>query len=198
MKIQKFTGLKFRKRIGLGAALAMIAVGGVAFALLQTRGSVSGNMISTANADLLVSTDGVNYSHAVSGFSFSNLMPGGYPAPANGYAVYVKNAGNTDLDLSLGLDNAPTNTGSADLTKLNVNLTDASGLTIPGNFVLGTMVSGDQPVSGDLHPGAVRQYKLQAAAADGATPGATVSNINLSFIGTPRDPNDPNQKSSAL
>lgn len=163
-----------------------------AFAMLQGRGVLTGNSISTASANLLLSTDGVNYSQAVPGFSFENIVPGGWPAPAGGYSVYLKNTGSTDLDLKLSLDDTPSNPGSADLNKINVALTDADGGIAPRGFILQSLLGSGQPVEGDLAPGATRHYKLQALAADDAEPGITVGNINLAFIGVPRDPNESN------
>lgn len=182
---------KSLKRTIIIAVIVISLAAGVAFALLQSRSLLTGNTISTASANLLISTDGINYGQTVAGFNFANIIPGGYPAPADGYLVYLKNTGSTDLDLKFSVDNPPSNPGSADLAKINVALTDVSGSTAPRGFTLKSLVDGEMPIEGDLAPGAARQYKLQALAADDAAPGITVSNISLVFGGVARDPNDP-------
>lgn len=173
----------------------MIIAGGVAYAMLQNSGTITGNTISTADASLLVSTDGVDYGQSAPGFSFDGIVPGGYAAPYGGYRIYLKNAGDTDLDLDLSLDGAPSNPDSADLSKINVGLTDVSGDTPPRGFILDSLIGGSQPIEGELAPGAVRQYRLQALAADDAAPGTTISDIDLVFTGTALDPNAPVQVS---
>jgi len=87
----------------------------------------------------------------------------------------------------------PSNPGSADLTKINVALTHASGNTIPRGFILQSLANDGQPIEGELAPGATRHYKIQALAADDAQTGVTIGNIDLAFVGIPRDPNDPSQ-----
>jgi hypothetical protein len=179
----------FKKTALITAILVSLAVC-VALALFQTRSVLTGNTISTTSADLLISTDGIHYGHTIPGFNFENIAPGGYPVPADGYPVYLKNAGNTVLDLALSMDAAPSNPGSADLSKLNVALTDASGSTIPRGFILQSLIGGTQPIEGELTPGSTRQYKLQALAAEDAAQGKTVGNIDLAFVGIARDPNE--------
>lgn len=186
--------LKSPKRTIITAVIVISLAGGVAFAILQSRSVITGNTISTASADLLLSTDGVHYSYSVPGFNFDNLIPAGWPAPVDGYSIYLKNAGNTTLDLSLSLDGTPPGVTEADLDQINVGLTDASGTIPPRGAVLGSLLHGSQPIGdSELAPGAVRQYKFQALAADDVRQGMVISNIDLAFIGTARDPNDPSQ-----
>ncbi len=188
------TDWKASRRTAVMTIIIIVLAAGLAYALLQSRATVTGNTISTANPDLLVSADGINYSHSMPGFSFNGLVPGGYPAPAGGYyPVFLKNSGNTRLDLSLALDDAPSNPNSADLSKLSFDLTDASGQTAKQDFVLQSLTSGGQPIEGYLDPGDTREYKLQAVAAADAEPGKTISSIDLAFVGTAHDPNDPNR-----
>lgn len=184
---------KLPGRTILVAVIIISLAVGVAFALLQSRSVLTGNTISTASANLLLSTDGVNYSQTVSGFNFENIVPGGYPAPENGYPIYLKNTGNTPLDLRLALENMLSNPGSADLNKINVALTDASGNTAPRGFILQSLFNGGMPIEGELAPGATRQYKLQVLAAEDAEQGMTIGNIDLVFNGIPRDVNAPTE-----
>jgi hypothetical protein len=191
MARQKFTRFKVRKHIIGIAAVIIIAAGGLAFALLQSRSVITGNTISTASANLLVSADGTHYSQTIPGFSFDGIIPGGYAAPAGGYPIYLKNTGTTPLDLSLAVEDAPSNPDSADLNDINFGLTDVSGNTAPRGFILQLLMNGGLPIEGELAPGATRQYKLQALAAHEAALGTTISNIDLAFVGTAHDPNDP-------
>ena len=165
----------------------------VAFALLQTQSVITGNTISTADANLVVSTDGITYDRTVPGFSFTGLVPGGYPAPSDGYSVYLKNAGDTVLDVNLALDNFPVNPKTADLNKLNITLKDVSAGMPPRSLTVQSLSGDGQLIESELAPGAVKQYKLQAGATNDAMRGATVSNINLAFTGTARDPSAPSQ-----
>ena len=179
----------------IAVAIVIVALAaGVAFALLQVWGIIMGNSISTANAGLVVSTDGIHYGPAVTGgLSFSNLIPGGYPAPAGGYTVYLKNSGHTDLDLSFTLSDPPSDTDPDDLNSLNVLLADVSSSASPSSFSLNSLTGGNkQPMEGDLAPGETREYKLQVQATDDAQPEVTINNVNLAFVGTARDPNKPN------
>ncbi len=185
--------LKSPKRTIIAAVIIVALAGGAAYALLQVWGVVMGNTISTASAGLVVSADGVHYGPAVNGgLSFSNLIPGGYPAPADGYTLYLKNNGHTDLDLSFTLNDPPSDTDPDDLGNLNVLLADASGSTPAKSFTLSSLLNGKQSVEGDLQPGATRLYKIQVQASDDAQPDTTISNVNLAFVGTARDPNAPN------
>ena len=182
---------KSLRRTSITAVIVISLAAAVAFALLQGRSVLTGNTISTASANLFVSTDGVNYSQAIPGFSFDNVVPGGWPVPADGYSIYLKNAGTTVLDLKLSLDSMPSNPSSADLSKITIALTEFGSGIPPRGFILGSLMNGGQPIEGELAPDAVRQYKLQALADDDAQTGAVINDIDLTFTGTPRDPNEP-------
>lgn len=179
-----------RKSIGLVLA-TMVVTSGVAFAIFQSRSTITGNSISTANVDLLVSADGVNYSHTISGYDFEDILPTGHAAPLNGHSIYLKNAGRVPLSLSLAVDGPPSNPHNVDLMKFNFSLTDASGVTAPRGFILKLLVDGGLPIEGALAPGAVREYRLQALAADDAPLGVAISDINLAIVGTAHDPHQP-------
>ncbi len=188
------THWKASRRTTVIAAIIVVLVAGLAYALLQSRVTVTGNTISTASPDLLVSADGINYSHSMPGFSFSGLIPGGYPAPSGGYyPVFLKNTGNTGLDLSVVLDGTPTNPGSANLSKFSFNFTDVADPDNKQDFVLQSLIGGGQPIGGYLEPGDSREYRFQVSAAADAEPGKTISNIDLAFVGTVHDSNDPNR-----
>lgn len=182
---------KSLKRTILMAVIVISVAVGVTFAILQSRGVLTGNTISTASANLLVSTDGVHYGQAIPGFNFENIIPGGYPTPADGYPVFIKNTGNTPVELKLTLDGALSNPDSANLNKLHISLVDDNGSIAPRDFILQSLVSTATSIEGDLAPGAVRHYKLQVTADDDADAGKTIGNIDLAFIGLVLDPNGP-------
>jgi hypothetical protein len=118
---------------------AVLVVGGVAGLVtgvtLASHGSpvaaVTGSTVNAATEDLDVSLDNIAYAGSVAGFAFDNLVPGGDPSPAEGNAFWLKNVGGTDFsDITLGIPTLPTTTGSPNLDKVKVILTDpgADGL----------------------------------------------------------------------
>ena len=91
------------RTVGIAGA-ALVIVSGVTFAILQSQQiKLTGNTIQTATANLVLSPDGVNYSSSQTGFTFSNLVPGGSAMPTCGYTFYLKNTGGTPLALKFAL-----------------------------------------------------------------------------------------------
>lgn len=173
------------------AVIVVGLAGAAAYALLQARGVLTGNTISTASANLVISTDGRTYLQSMPGFSFDGVVPGGYPAPAEGYPLYVKNIGTTPLDLRLALNNTPSNPDALDLNKFSFTVTGDD--EVPKSFTLVSLANQGQSLDDELPPGATRQYMLRAQVAEDAGQSIMVSNIDLALVGIPRDPNDPNQ-----
>lgn len=184
-----------RRTVPIIRALTMVIAvagltGGVTFAGLQSQQSkLTGNIIQTATAHLLVSNDGSNYGSSQTGFSFANLVPGGQAMPLSGYPIYLKNAGGAPLSLKLAVSSPPSNPDGADLTKVNVILKLSSGQT--QTFSLQSLVdsaaTGGVTVTNpsQLNPNVVSQYTLQIQMASDAVngPSATISNIDFSFSG---------------
>jgi hypothetical protein len=189
MKRSSFKSVRLKRAVII--AIIVLAVSGIAYAVLQSRSVITGNTISTGSANLLISTDGVNYSHSIAGFNFDNILPSGYAAPAGGHSIYVKNTGRLPLSLRLAVDGSPSNPDGADLRQFNFALTDVSGATAPRGFILDLLVHGGLPVEGELAASATRHYQLQALAADDAPADVTISGIDLAFIGEARDPHQP-------
>jgi hypothetical protein len=177
----------FRRTAAVSLVVAAV-VAGAAYAILQSRGELTGNTISTANEHLLISVDGREYMDSLPGFSFDNLIPGGWPEPVSGYPVMLRNFGSTPLDLRLALDGAPSNPNNADLNQFSFALMD-NGEGTPRLFTLGSLSGDGQSLNDQIGPGESRQYTLQVQAADGAPQGISISDVNLSFVGTPPDPN---------
>jgi hypothetical protein len=161
--------------------------GSAAYAVLQTQDSLTGNTISTATANLQISTDGVNYSTTKAGFDFGNIVPGGPAVPVAGYSFYLKNGGGTPVGLKLAVSSVPSNPGNVDLSKVNVILTTVGSGTSPQSFPLQSLVGGSQAILPTaLGAGDNQQYKLQASMAGDAVNGgaASIGNIDFTFTGT--------------
>jgi hypothetical protein len=183
--------LLFIRTGGIVASVAVI-VSGVTFAALQSQQvKLSGNTIQTATANLLLSTDGINYGAAQPGFVFDAIVPGGPAVPAAGYPVFLKNAGGAPLALKLAVGSTPANLDTLDLGKVHVILVPTTGGSVQ-NFALQGLMSasgvGGQAIlsPGQLAPGATAGYKLQVSMESEALsgPGATVSGLDFSFSGT--------------
>jgi len=167
----------------------------VTFAAIQSTGNaLTGNTIQTATANLQISRDGNTYSDNVAGFNFTGLVPGGPAQPAaSTYTVYLRNTGTAALRLSLTVPVVPSVTGTVDLSKVMVCLTPVVNLGQPAlptqTIVLAQLVAGTVSVDNSLVAiGANLAYHVQVSMSADAVAGngATISNLNLSFSGTPQ------------
>ena len=189
--MKQFKNFKALTRAMGVAAAAVVVVSGVTFAALQSQQvKLTGNVIQTATANLLVSPDGTNYSAAQSGFSFSNLVPGGQAMPANGYPFFLKNGGGTPLALKFALSSTPSNPDAVDLNKVNVIVTPNGGGS-PQSFTLAALISANASggvsilTPSALMPGASAQYTLQVSMTSDAvtSSSASLGNIDFAFTG---------------
>jgi hypothetical protein len=169
----------------------VVVVSGVTFAALQSQQvKLTGNVIQTATANLLVSPDGVNYSAAQSGFSFSSLVPGGQPMPLGGYTFFLKNGGGTPLALKFSISSTPSNPDAIDLNKINVIITPMNGGS-PQSFTLAALIAANTTggatilTPNALMPGLSAQYTLQVSMTSDAITGSSASmgNIDFAFTG---------------
>ena len=178
-------------RASLAITLMLGLVTGVTYAALQSQPSkFTGSTISTATANLQISQDGTTYSNIQTGFSFANVIPGGPVAPANGYFVFLKNAGGTALALKLAVSSTPTNPDNVDLTKVNVLLSSTSNgqtTSIPLQTLIDSNATGGfaLPNPAVLFSGNTLQYVLQVSMAKDAFvgPSANIGAIDFSFSG---------------
>lgn len=177
-------------RAVLVMGLTMMLVSGVTFAALQSQQAVlSGNTITSATADLKISTDGTTYTNSRTGFDFSGVVPGGPAAPATGYSIYLKNSGSTSSQLKMAVSTTPTNLSGVDLNKVSVIITRVPG-GVSQTLTLASLVAGHTdggvPLTDILPAGSFYQYKLQVMMAADAFSGtgASLSNIDFVFIGT--------------
>lgn len=170
--------------------MVMIIVSGVTFAALQSQQAVlSGNTITSATADLKISTDGLSYTSSQTGFDFSSVVPGGPAVPAAGYSFYLKNSGSTTSQVKVGVSTTPTNLSGIDLTKVTVVITRVPGGTAQ-SMTLASLISayadGGTALTDNLTANSFSQYKMQVSmTADAFTgSGASLGNITFVFMGT--------------
>jgi hypothetical protein len=187
---KKFFVHPLKRALTVVVAVAAL-VSGVTYAALQSQlALVQGNTIQTATADLQLSTNGTAYGRTIQGFNFGALIPGGVPAPATGYSIYLKNNGTTAVMLKLSANPTLANTDNMDLTKVKVLLTPAIGT--PMTFTLKDLMDGNDaggvlmPSVGKVVPGQVLTYSLQVQLNDDAVNGSsgTISNVNFIFNAT--------------
>lgn len=160
------------------------------FAALQSSNAVlSSNTISTATAFLMVSNDGSTYNNTKSGFTFSNVTPGGPAVPANGYSFYLKNTGTANLSIKLTLDATPSGLAGIDTSKVFINLSrpdNGFNASITLKSLIDSMNSGAVALNDIVNAGTTAQYSLKvsmAADAYSGTGGSTISGIDLVFSG---------------
>jgi hypothetical protein len=173
--------------LGVVACL-LIAVSGVTFAALQSQAvKLTGNSIETATANLLISTDGTNFSTAQPGFDFANIVPGGQPQ--SGYFFTLKNGGATPLALKFAVSSTPSNPANVDLSKISIRLTPTGG--VAQSFSLASLIaansSGGLAITNpsELFVGNRITFTIDVSmAADAMTgPSASIGNIDLAFTG---------------
>ncbi|GEM_PF-405292 len=199
------TNLSF-KRHGMGglqplaraimvvSAVAVLATGVTYAALQSPAATLSGNTISTATADLKISTttatSSTSFAVTKTGFSFANIVPGGSPAPTDGNLFYLKNFGNVPMALKLSIGTTPVNAASVDLSKVYIVLTRLDGTTAPQKLSVASLVAsqttGGLAITDNLAGVTAAQYKTQIAMDEDAFTGAsaTISGIDLVFTGT--------------
>ncbi len=175
--------------VGVTASL-VIMMAGIGYAVLQSQqNSLTGNTISTATANLQLSTDGTTFSGSHIGFDFNNIVPGGSAVPTTGYPFYLKNGGGTPLNIKLAVTSLPTNPSNVDLSKVNIILTTVASGQNPQSFSLQSLMNsagGGTTISlSNLDTGVTQQYKLQVSMAADAVSGssANLGNIDFAFTG---------------
>lgn len=163
-----------------------ILVTGVTFASLQSQQAIlTGNSIQSATADLRIGTSISTFSSSRTGFSFTNVIPGGPAMPTDGNTFYLKNYGTANLALKLTIGSTPTNTGSIDLTKVSVQLTRTDIVnSTPQTATLQSLLdpNGGLTLGDSLAAGATAQYSLRIAMAADAFSGSTASIGSIDFV----------------
>lgn len=195
MKRSRKVSLRIRRLKALGravgvAAAIVVGVSGVTFAALQSQqAKLTGNIISTATANLQVSSNGVNFSNNEAGLNFTGIIPGGPAMPQPGYGVTLKNIGDAPLSLRLAISKSPSNLDNVDLTKVDIVLTPAGGT--PQNLSLKALIDANSngglslttPTS--LFPGNRLTFSVQVSMAADAVNAADagLGNFDFAFSG---------------
>lgn len=192
---------KLWKLVPLTRAIAVLSAVGVitaavTFSALQTTGNaLTGNTIETATPKLLLSTDGAVFGDSVPGFDFKGVIPGGsaQPSSGGGYLVVLKNVGDSDLKLSVGVPTSPKVTGVTDLSKVNLVITPPpyNGINYsPQTIKLSSLLAGQVSIAieGTLLKNATVSYRLQVSMDSDAVSGAsaTIGGLDIAFSGTPQ------------
>lgn len=177
-----------------GVITATVAlVTGVTFASLSSSATLSDTTINSATANLTI-FDGSTFSATAPGFHIANLIPG----TGKEFAMYFKNGGGVDLNLSAHIGTAPTLVGfdnNSDLTKVLVTITNDKNGQVT-NLTLNDLVSGTPVLNGNpLHAGAQGnsgaagtegnfhiKFDIDPTAVHGSS--ASVSSFNITFTGT--------------
>ncbi len=191
---RKFVSLQpFARAIIVITAVAVLATG-VTYAALQSQGvTLTGNTISTANADLRISTttatSSTSFATTKAGFAFSNVVPGASATPADGNSFYLKNFGGAAMNLKLAINTIPTNTNNVDLNKVYIVLTRVDTQATQKLSIASLVTAnatGGTPLTDNLAGGVAGQYKVQVAMDEDAFSGqvATLGGIDLVFNGT--------------
>lgn len=181
----------FTKNIFKAMFIATLFVGiggGVAFAILQSQQNLlTGNTISTATANLQISTDNLNFSNSKIGFDFNNIVPGGVAVPVAGHSFQLKNSGGTPLALKFYIKSIPLNPSNIDLNKVNIILTTVGGSVPPQTFTIQSLIdslsTGGLSISPtNLEVNNSQLFKLQASMNADAISGQSASLSNIDFV----------------
>src|SRR3990167_5979046 len=146
----------------IGAVAALVA--GVTFAQLTSTATLTDNTISSASADLQVSTNNVDFGPSKPGFDFINLVPGGSAQPDPGKLFQLKDNGTADLTLKVSISSSPSNPNSVDFTKTFLRIARSGGAT--QDFSLQSLITangtGGVSMTDSLLAGATEDYRAQA------------------------------------
>jgi hypothetical protein len=175
-------------------AVAVLATGVTYAALQSPAATLSGNSISTATADLKISTttatSSTSFAATKTGFNFTNIVPGATPAPSDGNLFYLKNFGAVPMALKVSIGTTPVNASNVDLSKVYIVLTRLDGTTTSQKLSVASLIasqtSGGLALTDNLAGVTAAQYKTQIVMDDDAFTGssATISGIDLVFTGT--------------
>jgi predicted ribosomally synthesized peptide with SipW-like signal peptide len=200
MNVQKITFNPIARAIAIFGAVAVL-VTGVTYAALTSSATLTGNTITSANSSLLI-YDGTTFASTANGFDVTGLIPG---QGSDENFVYLKNAGDTDLKVTVSSDTPvapPAGYGFTGWENLKVTIKDYDP-TCVGNATVNTtmqelMAPGGVvlPCSGALSEGAQGDNSVLDTegnysftfdiAPESVTPGGSpgVGDFNLTFNGT--------------
>ncbi|HET7827716.1 MAG TPA: hypothetical protein VFK97_02510, partial [Candidatus Saccharimonadales bacterium] len=123
------------------------------------------------------------------GFSFSNVVPGGAAVPAGGNTVYLRNNGSANLSLKMSISSTPSNLNNTDLTKVFVEISRSDtnfNQTYSLKSLIDSYAGGGTVLNDVVNSGTTAQYQLRvsmSADAFNSTNGATISGVDIAFVG---------------
>ncbi len=170
-------------------SLLIIILTGVTFAALQSQqAALTGNTIESATADLRIGTTTSSFTASKVGFDFNGIVPGGSAGPANGYDIYLKNFGSSNLSIKAAISTAPSNLNNIDLNKVFLEITRVDTGYVKSmslKSLIDGFSSGAIAVNDIIAGGATTQYKLRVSMSSDAFSGssATISGVDLVFTG---------------
>jgi hypothetical protein len=178
-------------RASIIIAFVVLLVTGVTFAALQSQQAVLGsNTIQTASANLLIGTasaTSTEFSSSHSGFTFTDIVPGGSNQPATGNSFYLKNTGTAALTVKLAIASTPTNTSNVDLSKVFVHVVRVDTGTTQAASLQALLATGGLNLTDTLIPASNGvEYKLSISMDADAFNGSSASlgAIDFIFMGT--------------
>jgi hypothetical protein len=179
------------KKLLSAAALLTLAIGGLAFALLQSEAKLTGNTVQTDSAGLLISRDNIIYGGSTNGYAFTHVIPGSQPSQAE--RLFLQNTGSAALDIKLRTTSPPSNPDNIDLSKVKVILTPYDMSTNhPGasqSFSLQELLDSSTgvPINSPsaLSPQGHERFDIQIAMDGDAVNGSgtALSNLDFTFTG---------------
>lgn len=183
------------RAVGVIAAVAVLVTGVTFAALDSSSASLTGNTVSSATADLTVSTNGSTFDSTKPGFDFEDVVPGGDPVPETGHAFWLQNEGAADLDLTATLPGTiTTDPALLDLTKVHLIITDPGADEALGggddtevlNATFADLNAGEESIDGQLGSNDIKKFVVQvsmdANAFDGSS--GSISAFDIEFNGT--------------
>jgi hypothetical protein len=176
-------GLVTRGLVVIGSLAVLVT--GVSFAALQSpTASLTNNTIQSASADLRIGTSATSFAASRSGFTFSDIVPGGAVKPDPGHSFWLKNYGSANLNVKLSIGSTPVNTSNVDLNQVWVVITRQDTLASQ-SFKLQALVDAypaGLALTDSLNGGAVAEYKLQAKMDENAFSGSGASISDIDFV----------------
>jgi hypothetical protein len=171
----------------IGSTIAVVV--GVTLAatgLTSNDVTLSANSISSATAALQIKSGG-SFGISDTGFTFSDVVPGGPAQPLAGNAFQLKNNGTVDLAVTVKVPSAVNCTASIDKSKVHViiNRTSGSNPQLGATDTLADLETG-VALTDNLAAGVTASYKMQVSMDADAITGSSGScdPFDLVFSGT--------------
>jgi hypothetical protein len=172
------------RAVGVIGVVAVLAVS-VTFAALSSNSVVlADNQFATGTAHLQIWNGSAFTDSPVSGFDFTNIIPGTETAP---YTFYLKNTGDVPLSISSVSDFGAIPTNIVDPTQVTVKITNVDQSNVFTTYTLSQLWDStpDALPGSSIGAGVQNQYDVTVLVAPGAVSGssASLTNLDLTFTG---------------